>query len=1615
MPEEQKGVPFPLKGRNDALAYSSQPDGTTSEAVNVRGLDPQTGRLRGAQRSGTTEVHSAAVNGDTPPKPVRHLGVVGHHVDMVDYTARTEAQLDIEATGLGVAKSEAFSPRVDLGGNVYILDGDEICVFSSEMELRSTIRLPIGSRGGICRHIAVDGYGAVFAATQPFGVRNGMLHCYAREGNEHNYRLAWEYRLEGKAACMEHSNGMLLVGCHRSSIFAEPESFIAAISVASGVPSPVWTRRVPHPIRDVSGESLGGIISTSARNPQRFIGGPGGFGVTSVGWVPQHMEGFDERLHFWIDVETVDGPYHQDAIDEIPDTRLLPIWATNGFDPVHDDTDRPLYVKPDPEVPAYHAEEWGDIPGQGRTYGDRRGLKKNNPNGGHANLYPGDWITVGESSLIDDRIMFSLLGELWRSPPRFDVEGFGDKPGLRFDGSMGNVLGTFPNSSPKRKPDKEAKLPGSPSMVPACDSGPDYGDDWPTWSMWLVVRITPSSRPSMVFGHRGSRDGDSQLKFSIIANADTTFDPVGASGAPVGGSKGKILLRIGDTNIAALDYDTSNPTNSVIIGLTCNGEGAPVGFRVNGRGYNQVTYGVVTGKSTSTMTDTGQDFHDGVDDPAVNDIIHFTKASDARTNRATITSIPGSPIDNALVIDPGNAFGVGEEYRIWNAGTEVWGETSSFGASLQARSMIGSPQLFEGAFGLQYNWQPTANEGADGYRGGFENPTLSFNIGAQPEDPLGVGAVCDAMDGYFAEALTFFGPSNAGTDTSPNSIMILPSEEHKMEGYLAHKWGMQAILPSSHEYYSSPPVAVGGEPAAPGSLTSEVQLALRTNEAITCKQRISTGEMMWAYSGRGMGLAVEADNSGGFVVYGPRDTAALYTSPSPIIRKLNDDGSRVATGTYSAGTLTFNSNPSDGDTVRIGDDHPAHYYTFRNSVGTTSLEVQIGGDASTTRDNLVYAINKTSQSVASPVYGTSTTRNAFVSAEASSSNQIVVTALVAGSSQDALATVASNTSATSWGGGTLTGGDSEGTWYVAADGGDGLSEDPYDLFGQHDRKGLLACEVRYDSNGDVYVTRQRAAARSGIFKYAADEDGVGTGTADEVWEWLGSYQDSSGATVTTDGLTYHGLAFPPETPNYTESSGVTGQMFMYVATEGPEGASSLGQFDKSVSNIQKVRLVTDQPSSATSPRAIKALAVTHNEIHLIESSGYSLLSAGLISPDSKTLGGFSLFGKYFIYDGVSSVVYDPRASTPVKRWVSSSLGTVPIHICLGTAWRGRAVVVSSDDPHNWHMSKLADPFNWDEYPEVLTWEQAISGNNPRSIGKFPDIINCLIPFNDEMLGICGDHTIHLLTGDPAIIDLDGTLKSRLSLVSDITGSAFGQDAWAKDPDGVAYFFGSKGGVWRWPPGQMPERISLGSVERRLADYDTSATRIALFWNYREDGLHVLRMPVGTTGVAASSWFWERRTGAWWEDDWAVTGLQPTSAVILDGDQPGDRRLLFGCEDGKVRKWDETASSDSGNRILSRALLGPLAIQGRLRVTHLEIDLAARQSGCEFELYASDNADEMGEIVQSGWLEPGRNALKVRAKGAFLWVRLKSGLTTQRWAFENCQVRIAPAGRRKVGI
>lgn len=472
--------------------------------------------------------------------------------------------------------------------------------------------------------------------------------------------------------------------------------------------------------------------------------------------------------------------------------------------------------------------------------------------------------------------------------------------------------------------------------------------------------------------------------------------------------------------------------------------------------------------------------------------------------------------------------------------------------------------------------------------------------------------------------------------------------------------------------------------------------------------------------------------------------------------------------------------------------------------------------------------------------------------------------------------------------------------------------------------------------------------------------------------------------------------------NTVAASDIVGLNSNLAVVWGPGTFANISHNGASVNRVQFSRT-----NPALSPGRQRALAVSAGTIVRFDTGAIASVTNGAsaLSAAVKTIfAAQNGTGLYFV-DGVNYKYYYPPTDN-ILAWPVSA-GALPYDLFgnfarLICTWRGRTVLSGlTFDPQNWFMSAQGDPSDWDYSPQSTTPTQAVAGNNSPA-GLVGDTINCLIPYNDDVMIFGGDHTIWLMNGDPMA-------GGQIDLVSDLVGMAWGKP-FCKGPDGTLYFFATRGGVYRMVPGQQPVRISQ-QISDLLRDVDISTNSVRMAWDDRQQGLHVFLTPVA--GAAATQhYFWEQRTNAWWPDVFSNNNHNPIAVCVFDGDAPNDRRTLIGSFDGYIRYLKDDAENDDGTIIQSSVVLGPLLTKDldELLLKDLQAILSTDSADVNYQVLIGRSAEEalISLPVESGVWLAGRNmASFVRRSGYAIWVKLTC---LGPWAMETVRARIAGLGK-----
>ncbi len=366
----------------------------------------------------------------------------------------------------------------------------------------------------------------------------------------------------------------------------------------------------------------------------------------------------------------------------------------------------------------------------------------------------------------------------------------------------------------------------------------------------------------------------------------------------------------------------------------------------------------------------------------------------------------------------------------------------------------------------------------------------------------------------------------------------------------------------------------------------------------------------------------------------------------------------------------------------------------------------------------------------------------------------------------------------------------------------------------------------------------------------------------------------------------------------------------------------------------------------------------------------------------------------FFADGNHWCYYEPSTNT-VKTFIASA-GSLPVDSDdnkprLVVSYRGSLVWAGILKlPQSWYMSATNAPGDYDYAPALPSANQAVFSENAPA-GEVADSIRSMAAWNDDSLVFFGDNTIKILQGHP-------NEGGRILNVTEKIGGVFGS-CWTRGPDGTMYFLSNRLGLYAWPAGGFPQRISQ-PIEKLIRDLDTGNIVYQLFWDDAEQGVHVFMTPIAAP-TTCHHLFWESRTGAWQPQSFANNNHNPVSGVVFDGNRPEDRVLVLGGWDGYVRNFNRDALDDDGTPVQSEVWLGPFL---NLRLDEILPELSDDSGLVNYAIHMGRTAEEALASTPSltGTLAPGRStAQPIRRSAHAVYVRLYS---EEIWALEQLKIR-----------
>src|SRR5882672_9518403 len=137
-------ISLPKLGVSDAYAKGEQEPGTAYDAINWKGFEAGTGRLRDGVREGTEKITNAQVNGSAP---VRALEQVSFAPPLFTYAQYGQGNHVEEWKIKTPLTSDCRAAATDFERNVYVLDGRAgVAKYNADGKLVWKFVLPVASQ-----------------------------------------------------------------------------------------------------------------------------------------------------------------------------------------------------------------------------------------------------------------------------------------------------------------------------------------------------------------------------------------------------------------------------------------------------------------------------------------------------------------------------------------------------------------------------------------------------------------------------------------------------------------------------------------------------------------------------------------------------------------------------------------------------------------------------------------------------------------------------------------------------------------------------------------------------------------------------------------------------------------------------------------------------------------------------------------------------------------------------------------------------------------------------------------------------------------------------------------------------------------------------------------------------------------------------------------------------------------------------------------------------------------------------------------------------------------------------------------------------------------------------
>lgn len=533
--------------------------------------------------------------------------------------------------------------------------------------------------------------------------------------------------------------------------------------------------------------------------------------------------------------------------------------------------------------------------------------------------------------------------------------------------------------------------------------------------------------------------------------------------------------------------------------------------------------------------------------------------------------------------------------------------------------------------------------------------------------------------------------------------------------------------------------------------------------------------------------------------------------------------------------------------------------------------------------------------------------------------------------------------------------------------------------------------------------------------YAAITEDSGSGLTNGESAIRVSFQ-SGGPSINEDwkytlGTSVGGLAIAPD-PKLVDSDLKTLHVWLGLESDADEELHRLQQYDETIA---------DQPQ-----RELLLGVVEQGDLNVYDVTNAIALSpsgaTGNIDPNKRFVSIIKTFDEWIIPDGITYWRYDPLGDAQsggndgTLTEFRANKGEALPRCKLGAVQWGRLILARGDDARTWGASRQGDYMDWDIAPIPTDVGQAVisTTGGDGGVNPAPDLINALMPYDDDRLIFGCDSTIWQFTGDPG-----PGAGGQFDRLADGLGVAYGTP-FAKDPEGTLYFWANHGGIYQLRPGSPAVPLSDSRIQTRLSAVNHNTHRISLAWDLDQRSLLVFITPFDSGGTRTEGYQWVRDQNAWCPISLANADLDPLAVHVIDGDRASDRAVIMGGRDGFVRKIDPDTKSDDGLQIVSRCFIGPVRPAGKHReniISGINAVLDFESDSVQIRAHAYDRPElplSPLSIRYTKTVLGGRNKWSWETvAGPNVFFELYNDITGTRWALDMLEAQARDLGMAKL--